>query len=248
MNIRGLLFDINGTLIDINTNEESEEIYRVLSNFLSYQGIIISPESMRSQYFQIMKEQRNNSLEHHPEFNVVGIFTEIVARKSSDFTRRLPSEKLAVLPLLLAEIFRAVSRYRLKLYQGVRETLDTLHPYYRLAALSDAQTPWAVPELYSVDLLAYFSPIVVSGDLGFRKPDTRIFQQALDGMGMTAAEVLFVGNDMYRDVYGAQQLGIKTVFFRSNQGEHAKNGVSPDYIIYNFPELLQAISFFGQQG
>jgi len=56
-----------------------------------------------------------------------------------------------------------------------------------------------------------------------------------------------VGNDMYRDVYGAQRLGMKTVFFKSNQGTQEKEGVKPDYIIYNFPELLNAIRFFEER-
>ena len=46
---------------------------------------------------------------------------------------------------------------------------------------------------------------------------------------------------MYRDIYGAQRARIKTVFFRSNQGAQEKDDVKPDYIIYNFPELLNAI-------
>jgi len=61
---------------------------------------------------------------------------------------------------------------------------------------------------------------------------------------MAPSEVLFVGNDMYRDVYGAQRLGMKTVFFKSSQGTQEKEGVKPDYIIYNFPELLNALRFF----
>ena len=63
-------------------------------------------------------------------------------------------------------------------------------------------------------------------------------------MRMDPSEVLYVGNDMYRDVYGAQRLKMKTVFFKSNQGTQEKDGVSPDYIIYSFPELLSAIRFF----
>ena len=56
--------------------------------------------------------------------------------------------------------------------------------------------------------------------------------------------VIFVGNDMYRDIYGAKQLGIKTVFFSSNQGRKTAEGVEPDYIIYEFAELRRAIAFF----
>ena len=65
-------------------------------------------------------------------------------------------------------------------------------------------------------------------------------------MGLNPSETLSIGNDMYRDIFGAQQLGLKTIFFKSNQGEQEKEGVEPDYIIYNFSELLNAIQFFAK--
>jgi putative hydrolase of the HAD superfamily len=52
---------------------------------------------------------------------------------------------------------------------------------------------------------------------------------------------------MYNDIHGAQKLGMKTVFFKSNQGLQKKEGVSPDYIIYDLPELLNALNFFEEQ-
>ena len=55
--------------------------------------------------------------------------------------------------------------------------------------------------------------------------------------------MIFVGNDMYRDVFGANRLGIKTVFFKSNQGEQRKSGAEPDYIIYDFRQLPEAVRF-----
>ena len=63
-------------------------------------------------------------------------------------------------------------------------------------------------------------------------------------MKLDPLEVVYVGNDMYRDVHGAKKLGMKTVFFKSNQGTQDIDGVKPDYIIYNFPELINAIHFF----
>jgi putative hydrolase of the HAD superfamily len=132
----------------------------------------------------------------------------------------------------------------LQLYPGVEDTIRQLQPRYRLAIISDGQSAYAVPELNAVGLSAYFDPIIISGDFGYRKPDARLFATALAAMKLTPAEVLFVGNDMYRDVHGAQKQGIKTVFFKSNQGNQEKEGVKPDYIIYSFPELLNAIRFF----
>jgi putative hydrolase of the HAD superfamily len=247
MIIRGLIFDINGTLTDIHTNEWHDDVYRVISNLFYYQGISLGPDAVKESYFQIMKEQRAASRERYPEFDAVGIFREIITRYSTDFTRSLPPEKLEQLPRFFAETHRAASLYRLQPYDGVENTLKQLLPKYRLAIVSDGQTAYAVPELNAVGLRGYFDPVIVSGNLGYRKPDKRLFESALTAMKMGPSEVVFVGNDIYNDVYGAQKLGMKTVFFRSNQGLQKKEGVNPDYIIYNFPELLNALRFFEKE-
>jgi putative hydrolase of the HAD superfamily len=174
----------------------------------------------------------------------VAIFREIITRHATDFTHSLPPEKLEQLPLLLAETYRAASRFRLQLYPGVLDTLRQLQAKYRLAAITDGQVAYALPELNAIGLTGYFDPVIVSGRYGYRKPDERLFNKVLSAMNMLPGEVLFVGNDMYRDVFGGQQVGMKTVFFKSNQGTQEKAGVQPDYIIYNFPELLNAIRFF----
>ncbi|MPN26034.1 hypothetical protein SDC9_173456 [bioreactor metagenome] len=95
-------------------------------------------------------------------------------------------------------------------------------------------------------LLDYFDPILVSSSFGYRKPDRRMFELALLKMNLTAPEVIFIGNDMFRDVFGAGRLGMKTIFFQSNQGDHRQTGIEPDYIIYNFAELPEAVRFLTQ--
>ena len=247
MQIKGIIFDINGTLTDIHTNEGHDEIYRVLSNVLSYQGIVLEPHVVKELYFQIMKEQRAAREGRHPEFDAIGIFHTILTQYATDFTRGLSPQKLEQLPRLLAETYRAASRFRLQPYPGVVDTIRQLHQNYHLAIVSDGQTAYAVPELNTVGLAGYFDPIIISGDVGVRKPHERLFTDALTAMKMTPSEVLFVGNDMYRDVYGAKRVGMTTVFCKSNQGLAEKEGVKPDYIIYQFPELLTAIRFFEAQ-
>ena len=247
MQVKGIIFDINGTLTDIHTNEGHDEIYRVLSNVLSYQGIVLEPHVVKELYFQIMKEQRAAREGRHPEFDAIGIFHTILTQYATDFTRGLSPQKLEQLPRLLAETYRAASRFRLQPYPGVVDTIRQLHQNYHLAIVSDGQTAYAVPELNTVGLAGYFDPIIISGDVGVRKPHERLFTDALTAMKMTPSEVLFVGNDMYRDVYGAKRVGMTTVFCKSNQGLAEKEGVKPDYIIYQFPELLTAIRFFEAQ-
>jgi len=247
MNVRGLIFDMNGTLIDINTQEEHSDIYRVLSNLLSFEGISLTPTAVRDLYYKIMNRQRKSSKETYPEFDAVAIFGEILTSLATDVTRGLPAEKLDQLPLVLAEVYRSVSRFRLQLYPDVKDVLDQLHPHYLMAAVSDGQSAYAVAEMHAAGLPDYFNPVIVSGNLGYRKPDRRIFEAALSGMGLSPSEALFIGNDMYRDIFGAQQLSLKTIFFKSNQGEQESDGVEPDYIIYSISELPVAIRFFEER-
>lgn len=241
--IKALLFDINGTVSDILTDESGPEVYRVVANLLSYQGIGLAPDAVRDLFWEINKRQRRDSGEEHPEFDAVKIFAEIIDRHASSYTLALPVAKRESLPLFLAEAFRAASRYKLQLYPGVHKVLDALKVNYRLAAVSDGQSVWARPELYHVGLLDMFDPLIISSDLGFRKPDPRIYQAALAKLDLWPEEVIFIGNDMYRDVWGPHQLGMKTVFFKSNQGDHSPQNVEADYIIYRFEELPTAISF-----
>jgi putative hydrolase of the HAD superfamily len=246
MNFKGIIFDINGTLIDIQTDEGNEEIYRGISHFLTYQGIPAHRWEVRDEYYQLMDEQRKMSPEAFPEFDAVELWREYLRRRP-EACKALHPQKLKWMPQFLAEMYRGISRYRLQLYPEVKNVLDELSQRYKLAALSDAQSAWALPEMQAVDIAGYFKPIIVSGDLGYRKPDIRIFKAALAGLKMRPEEVLFVGNDMYRDIYGASLAGMKSVYFSSNQGRKKASGAEPDYIIYQFAELRQAISFLEAQ-
>lgn len=246
MDIKGVIFDINGTLVDILTDEGMEEIFRAISHFLTYQGIDLNRWQIKEQYEKIMEEQRAKSGEAFPEFDAVALWRELIRRQRKALWP-LSAGKLEQMPLFLAEIYRGISRQRLKLYPGVREVLEEWRGRYRLAVVSDGQSAWAIPEMRATGIDAFFRPIVISGDHGFRKPDPRLFQKALAGMRLKPGNVVFVGNDMYRDIYGAGRLGMKTVFFSSNQGRKEMDGVAADYIIYQFAEIRRAIAFLKER-
>ena len=241
MDIRALAFDVNGTLVRIITDEGAEQVFRTAAHFLSYQGIELHRYDVRELYFGHMKEQLRSSPEEYPEFDAVAIWERIIADHMTDYTRALPSGKLEHMPRLLTEMTRGVSRKRLHLYPYVRDVLDVLRERYPLSVVTDAQTAYARAELHKVGLLDYFDPIVISGDHGFRKPDPRLFQLALDRMGVPAENTLYIGNDMYRDVFGAREAGMRTVMFDSDQGMKAYQDCVPDYTITDMRQLLDIL-------
>lgn len=85
----------------------------------------------------------------------------------------------------------------------------------------------------------YFSVRIISAPLGFRKPDPRLFQLATESLGITPEEAIYVGNDMYRDVYGANRAGLHTIFVDSDQGAKTWENVQPDYYARNLLNLSQ---------
>ncbi|SOD42014.1 HAD family hydrolase [Nitrosovibrio sp. Nv4] len=237
MTIKGIVFDLYGTLIDIETDESMDEIYRTIAHYLTYHGVYLHRWEVRERYYRIMKQQKEASGEEHPEIDVEAIWNEFLIQEGirSDAIR-------GQLAKVVAHIYRGVSRNRLQLYPDVKRVLNELQASYRLALISDAQSCYALPEIRAVGLTGYFNPIIISSHHGFRKPDQRLFKKALERMGLEPSEVISVGNDMFRDTYGANLLGIKTIFIDSNQGAKSYDEVAPNYRVQRFDEILTGIA------
>ena len=241
MAIKGILFDLYGTLIDIETDESMDDIYRAIAHYLTYQGVYLPRLEVRERYYQIMKEQKEARAEEYPEIDVEAIWSKLLLQEGikSDFTR---GEQAKV----IAHIYRGISREHLQLYAGVEEVLSKLQSGYTLGLVTDAQSCFAVPEMKAVGLHGYFHSFTISSHYGFRKPDSRLFQKALDRMALQPSDVIAVGNDMFRDVYGAQQMGIKTIFFDSSQGVKSYGDAKPDYRVQQFSYVLKGVAWLGQ--
>lgn len=235
--IKGLLFDLYGTLIDIDTNEGMEEIYRAVSHYLTYHCIYLRRWEVRDRYYRIMKQQKEARGEEHPEIDVEAIWNEFLMQEGIK-SPAIRGQQAKV----IAHIYRGVSRNRLQLYPNVKRVLNELRSGYRMALISDAQSCYALPEIRAVGLDGYFDPIIISSYYGYRKPDSRLFRMALERMGLEPYEVIGVGNDMFRDVHGAGILGIKSIFFDSNQGTKTFENVSPDYRVSQFDDVLKGVA------
>jgi putative hydrolase of the HAD superfamily len=244
MNVRALLFDVNGTLIDIETDEWMEDAYRAIAHFLTYQSINLHRGEVRTLYFEVMKEQFAASAETYPEFDVVAVWREVLRRYSTEYTCSLPVEKLEQMPLFIAELQRGISRKRLVAYPQTHEILAQLKTRHRLAIVSDAQSAYGVPELRAVGLADYFAPIIISGDYGYRKPDVRLFHAALAKLNVHPEEAIYIGNDRFRDIHGARQAGMKTIQFCPGGNPGGPPETEPEYLLYSYAALPRAIEFF----
>lgn len=113
---------------------------------------------------------------------------------------------------------------------------------YRLGLVSN--TPWGTPDYLWVGqlerfaLAPLFDAACFSSDVGFRKPDARIFQTALDRLGVPARRALFVGDDPGADIVGAARMGLRTVLIVREGRAAAADDPAPDLHIERLTELL----------
>ena len=88
----------------------------------------------------------------------------------------------------------------------------------------------------------YLDLTVSSCDLGSRKPDAAIYEEALRRMGVSAEETIFVGDRLDADVEGPAALGMRTVLthqYRQEDPDGAR--VKPDRVIGHLSELVDYV-------
>ena len=127
-------------------------------------------------------------------------------------------------------------------FEGVLETVAQLSSKYQIGVITnwnDEGEQWN--KLRHLGLETYVQHVVVSGSVGYEKPDRRIFQHALTLTGVDAREAIFVGDRLDVDVAGAQAAGMKAVWFNHWGGAVDGSAIMPDVIITRFGELPAAI-------
>jgi putative hydrolase of the HAD superfamily len=101
------------------------------------------------------------------------------------------------------------------LVTGVRETIPALAvDGYRLGVISDTSlTPGRVLRdfLKKDGLLDCFSTLTFSDETGFPKPDPRMFEVTLAGLGARPAETAHIGDTPRTDIAGAKAAGMTTI-------------------------------------
>jgi len=111
--------------------------------------------------------------------------------------------------------YRRAREATLLVYPNVNKTLIELTKMgIKLAVVSDAPSREAWMRLYYLNLHHVFDPVLTYDDTGVRKPSPKPFQMALDYLKLKPEEVLMIGDWPERDVVGAKQIGIKTIFAR----------------------------------
>jgi putative hydrolase of the HAD superfamily len=137
--------------------------------------------------------------------------------------------------------YKRVKETMLFPYPSVKPVLRKLKKKYKLAILTDAPglQPWI--RLVSMGLIEYFDVVIGIRDTKQRKPHKRPFRVLLKRLNMKPGEVMYVGDNMKRDVLGAKNSGMVAVFAAYGDAWKSKAHVKPDHTLKNFRDLLTIV-------
>ena len=126
----------------------------------------------------------------------------------------------------------------LRPYPEVPSVLRRLKRKYRLAVVTDAPRNKAWQRLWLTGLWRFFELVITYDDTRRFKPHPSPFKLLLRKTGLKPSEVLFVGDNLERDVKGAKRAGMKTAWARygvDKPGRKIKN--TADYELKKFRDL-----------
>jgi len=136
----------------------------------------------------------------------------------------------------LAETFAAQRRRLQRLMPDAREVLTRLSKKYHTGLLTNGAPDLQREKLLNSGLEPLLQAVAVSGEHDIGKPEPGIFHVLLKQLGVAPADAVMVGNSLERDILGARNAGVTSVWLKvAGSEEHAP--VTPDFTIHGLAEL-----------
>jgi len=204
--IKAIGFDLFNTLITMEPHGLDEANSKLMQSLR--QGGFAFEEDLfkqayRAAYIRLLEESRQSGRETHNRFWISA------ALESQGY--KIPPDD----PRIAAAVdayFSTFGRFCF-LLPGTRETLGVLKQSYRLGLLSNfTHGPAAREIIERLGLIEFFEVILISGELGYRKPHPSVFDRLIEHLAFEKDQIIFVGDDPEADIAGAKDAGIQPVW------------------------------------
>ncbi|MDR7129439.1 putative hydrolase of the HAD superfamily [Algoriphagus sp. 4150] len=221
-----LFFDLDHTLWDYDRNVQ-ESLSELFLHYKLEKLGILSSQSFIESFYAV-------------NFKLWNAYDKGEMHKEELRTTRFPRifEHAGVMDALIPEEFEGDFMHRTSskphLFPHTIEILEYLKPKYKLNVITNGFDESQAKKMNSSGLSDYFELVVTSETTGYKKPDPKIFQYALEQAGARKENSLMIGDSPVSDIQGAQGAGIDQVFFNPlGKSIHLK----PTYTISHLKEL-----------
>jgi HAD superfamily hydrolase (TIGR01549 family) len=184
------------------------------------------------------------------------VYEEVIAEKVRDgieitchqrFTRTL--ERIGIEYSRAHRLAEELRREHMKRVRAVTsapehrlQAVKRLRARYRLGLLSnfdDAATGHEI--MHDTGVRELFDLVVISAEVGMRKPNLRIFEHTSRALGLEPGEILFVGDTPHEDVIGAKRAGMAVAWINKHGKPFPEGIAEPDLVINDLGELPERL-------
>ena len=226
MNYRVLLFDLDGTLFDYNKAEVEALRATCLQHGIQYKQAVLDAYTTIND--RIWKEYEQGSITQD----------ELKVKRFA-----LLAEAIGV--SLDAQKFSSMYLENManqnQLIDGAEEIISLLLNRFQLVLITNGLARTQRLRIEKSALAPFFKHIIISEEVGYSKPDSKIFDITFQQINNPSREeVLLIGDSLTSDVTGGNNYGIDTCWF-NRFGKQNDIEVIPTYEIRHLSELLNIL-------
>ena len=231
--IKAIGFDLFNTLITVAPPALKEALGRLVLS-LKQSGFILEEElfkaSHREAALRHLEECKQDGKETHNRFWISSALVKHGYEVMPDDFRIADA---------VEAYFTAFYDYS-RLIPGTEEMLNKVRTTYLLGMLTNfTHGPAARKIIGQLGLTPLFDVILISGEIGFRKPNPLVFQNLCRHLGVLETQILHVGDDPEADILGALNAGIQPVWVVHGDGAPFHDPIprEPDLPIGDVPTI-----------
>ena len=243
--IKAVIFDFIGTLT--NVRGYSLEASRMTSRMKLYKAVVnagfeVDVKSFLEAHIQAHEKYRVIRYQKLVEVTNAVWISEALNNLGYETTPDDPQVKTAI-NISFEDYLNS-----LELRQCTKRILKMTSADYKLGLVTNfTYAPVIYVGLRKLDINQFFNAILISDEVGWRKPHPKIFNEALKRLGVSAHETVYVGDSPLEDIKGAKATGMKTVFVPSqfySMKALNESQQKPDIIVKNLCELCEKLLSF----
>ncbi len=229
--VKAIFFDIDDTLY--STSVFAEKARRSAVEAMIEVGVKTDPEILYQELQEVIHEFSPNYENH---------FDKLLLR--------IPPEAVAgVNPALIVAAgmvaYHETKFRELRPFDGVLEVMQDLARTDLIrGVITHGTTIKQAEKIVRLKLYPYLTPdaVFISDQIGISKPNIKIYQRALESVGVPPQEAVYVGDNPEMDIDPPNEIGMITIRHRQS-GKYAdtEGQTAPDYEIRSFLELKKIL-------